>query len=431
LASLVGGVGVNLLIDSDVVRSVSIRVPVGDATSAQAVAVAYDRPGPSIPFEEKPILEKELFTSFGARAAERIRPLVAKPLLETFWPIACELSQSQENLGRCLAAARHRLEGMWGNVTFELPASAVCRLPQFRWFVSHLLAHLPRFADVHNAALADYRAAHRLRGRAHPAPNLVEDDGWLEAPLWVWSADVPRRRPLFARCRGETVELTDRQGWQATLPLSADRDAGDAVDAIAALDARGIRIRSRALITTLFARLVLSDLFIHGIGGAKYDQVTDELARRFFGLQPPKFATMSATLRLPIDLPADRPDEEPELRHEIRELQYHPERFLPPLEELSPQQRPHIERLLVEKRRWIETAKTPTNAGERHRGIVAANAGLQPFVADAPKTLHARHAQVIAQTRASVVLRSREYPFCLHSFESLSRLLLEPMDGIA
>ena len=211
-----------------------------------------------------------------------------------------------------------------------------------------------------------------------------------------------------------------------------DEDAlAEIKNQMAALDARGIRIRSRALITTLFARLVLSDLFIHGIGGAKYDQVTDELARRFFGLQPPKFATMSATLRLPIDLPADRPDEEPELRHEIRELQYHPERFLPPLEELLPQQRPHVERLLVEKRRWIETPKTPTNAGERHRGIVAANAGLKPFVADAPKTLHARHAQVIAQTRASVVLRSREYAFCLHSFESLSGLLLEPMVGIA
>ena len=53
-----------------------------------------------------------------------------------------------------------------------------------------------------------------------------------------------------------------------------------------------------ALVTTLFARLVLSDLFIHGIGGAKYDQLTDELIRSFFGLAPPDYLVISATLHL-------------------------------------------------------------------------------------------------------------------------------------
>ena len=33
---------------------------------------------------------------------------------------------------------------------------------------------------------------------------------------------------------------------------------------------------------------VLSDLFIHGIGGAKYDELTDEIIRRFFGIEPPR-----------------------------------------------------------------------------------------------------------------------------------------------
>ena len=44
---------------------------------------------------------------------------------------------------------------------------------------------------------------------------------------------------------------------------------------LAELSSRGIKLRTRALTTTLFARLVLSDMFLHGIGGAKYDQVTD------------------------------------------------------------------------------------------------------------------------------------------------------------
>ena len=58
---------------------------------------------------------------------------------------------------------------------------------------------------------------------------------------------------------------------------------------------QGVKIRSRALVTTLWARLALSDLFLHGIGGAKYDQVTDRLIESFFDLAPPAIMVLSAT----------------------------------------------------------------------------------------------------------------------------------------
>ena len=47
------------------------------------------------------------------------------------------------------------------------------------------------------------------------------------------------------------------------------------------LPSRGIRLRTRALTTTLFARYVLGDLFVHGIGGAKYDELGDDWRRTF------------------------------------------------------------------------------------------------------------------------------------------------------
>ena len=64
-----------------------------------------------------------------------------------------------------------------------------------------------------------------------------------------------------------------------------------------------MRLRTRALTTTLFSRFLLGDLFIHGIGGAKYDELGDEIARRFFGIEPPGFLTVSMTLWL--GLPSD------------------------------------------------------------------------------------------------------------------------------
>ena len=431
LAATVGGIGVNLLIDSDAIRGVSTRVPVGDAKHAAVEAVAFDQPSARVPYEERAILDPALFDSFGQRAAEAIRPIVAEPLLKTFWPIAREMRQSTPNLGACLAAARHRLEADWGASTLEAPASLVCKTTEFRWFVAHLLAHLPRFADAHNTALEKYRTAHRMRGAAHPAPNLMEEDGWLEAPFWVWSADDPVRRRVFARGRCDRIEITDRAGWRAELALAADGDAETAAEQLAAIEASGIRIRSRALITTLFARVFLGDLFLHGIGGAKYDTVTDDIARDFFGITPPRYAAVSATLRLPVDVPPLVDVNEPCLRHAIRQVKHHPERFLDLNNTSSGARQAEAQRLVAEKRRWVETPKTPDNAAERHRAIVGANACLQPYVEPASAFLHKRRAMFLQRSRSASILLSREYAFCLHSPERLSKLLLESFATIS
>ena len=98
-------------------------------------------------------------------------------------------------------------------------------------------------------------------------PDLAADGEWLEAPFWIWSAEDPERRPLFARQSGGQVVITDRRSHSISLPLGLDGDANLAAEQLAELSSRGIKVRTRALTTTLFARLVLSDVFLHGIGG--------------------------------------------------------------------------------------------------------------------------------------------------------------------
>jgi hypothetical protein len=49
----------------------------------------------------------------------------------------------------------------------------------------------------------------------------------------------------------------------------------------------------------MFLRLFVADLFVHGIGGGRYDQITDRLIRSHFGVVPPVFAVTTATLYLP------------------------------------------------------------------------------------------------------------------------------------
>jgi hypothetical protein len=49
----------------------------------------------------------------------------------------------------------------------------------------------------------------------------------------------------------------------------------------------------------MLLRLLVADQFVHGIGGGRYDQVTDELISRHFKLEPPRFAVTTATLYFP------------------------------------------------------------------------------------------------------------------------------------
>ena len=72
------------------------------------------------------------------------------------------------------------------------------------------------------------------------------------------------------------------------------------------LGQRGLRLSPRALTLTTFLRLLVADQFVHGIGGGRYDQVTDLLIARHFGMTPPRFAVTTATMFFPGALGRDR-----------------------------------------------------------------------------------------------------------------------------
>jgi hypothetical protein len=427
LAQRIGGLGIHLLIDSDLCRSASIRVPTGTPDEPRIESVPLDQPAAEVPYEERIVVDRATLASVATRVTQLLSQLVREPVVNQLWPHVLTRHGEQPNLGLCLAQGRHMLEAEWGNVTLELPQSAVCQLPEFGWFAAHVLAHLPRFWTAHNEALADYRAAHHLRNRAQPVPDLAESDGWLEAPFWVWTEDDPQRRPLFARQEDDRLLVTDRQRRTIDLSLSAEGDAADAAEQLVGLAERGVKIRTRALATTLFARLCLSDLFLHGIGGAKYDQVTDAIARRFFGFELPELAAISATLRLPIehrhaDLAGQRA-----LQQQLRDLEFHPERFALrdgtiPADEVS-----QVAEIAARKQRWIDTPKTVQNARQRHEGIAAANEAIYSHVAHLRTQIECQLDDIERRTRASAILESREYAFCLFPREPLERLLLDAL----
>lgn len=409
-------VAVNLLIDSDAVKSVALRVPGGSIEDPRIESVPFDKAESTAPFEHRDIADRDLFASFGARVQKQLGPLVADPIITKYWPLAVARSRTTNNLGACLSQARHQLEASaWGLQTLEIPQSRVCDLPAMHWFIAHLLAHLPRLWEIYNSALAEYRRQHKTRSAAHPAPDLTAEGDSLEAPFWIWSADDPQRHRLFVRQRGDELVLTAHAGIEAALSITPESDAQTAAAQLLALAQRGIRIRTRALVTTLAARLLLGDLFLHGIGGAKYDHVTDRLITDFFGLQPPGYMAVSGTLHLPVSQPAAHGDDLLQLRQRIRDLEFHPERFVDrlPAAKAGAAAGGDAARWIDEKRRWIATPQTPENARARCHAIRQANEALQSAVDPLRLQWTAAADQIAEKRHQAAVLASRDYAFVL------------------
>lgn len=411
---------VNLVIDSDTLKEASLRVPGGTLEDPIRTVIPFDEASEEIPYEQRMIADRAMFADFGRRAREAMAALVPDPLLGEFWPRVVERSRETNNLGECLSQSRHQLEGEWGLETLELPQSRVCQLGAFHWFVAHLLAQLPRFREIHNRALGEYRRRYHLRSANHPVPDLAAEGDWLEAPFWLWTADRPQRRHMFIRRSGDEFVVSDRGQIEFRLPLKPEGDASRAATVLAELSARGICLRTRALTTTMFARLFLGDLFLHGIGGGLYDQLTDAIVERFFQFASPPFMVLSATVLLPIERTASAAESLREANRRAREIEYHPERFIAP----ARQAQPEVAEALSTKRRWVATPQTPDNARERCRSIRAANETLAHALDSERRQAQEDRERSSRRLRAESVLAWREYAFCLYPKRTLQDFLL-------
>ncbi len=419
LARVHGRTALNLVVDNDTVKTTALRVPVpaeGDRPPRLA-SVPFDRWGGGAPYEDRAVADRGLFDTFADRVMGLMRGWGYEPLLPAFWAEVRRREKETGLLGESFASARRGLERSWGCHNLEVPLSTLCRSEPFGWFAVSLLAELPRFAAVYNAAVQDYRARNGIRSPNHPVPDLAAEDDWREAPFWGWHPGQERRGRLFARRRGDRIELrAGREPWPA-LPAPEPGRERETVAAWCGLEQQGFKARSRALTTTLFARLFLGELFVHGIGGGKYDELTDELIRRFYGAEPPAFLVLSATLWLPLG-PAPAADlsaERRRLARQLRDVYWNPQRHLD-----TTKRNGTLAALAAEKADWI--ARRPATRAERRRRFRTLRDLTERLrQALGPRAAELTHelADCDRRLKAEAVRRRRDYSFCIYPADTL------------
>ncbi len=421
-------VGIHLLIDNDVLVHPSVGVLTGHPAEPRTDSVPFDHAAPPMPFEERTIRDKFTFENFHSEVARRIAPFVTDPIVQRLWPYAREASQRTDNLGRCLAEARHRFEEDCGLQTLELPLSRVCDSAEFALFASHLLSHAAEFRQLHNEAVREYRRVHRLRSSTHPVPLLRQQGAWVETPFWVWTSSAPERRPLYVRISPED-HLTLAAGEPSSGPnrLILNRQQVQHADPLAWATA-GWKLRPRALTTTMYARMLLSDLFVHGIGGAKYDQVTDAIMERFFRISPPGFAVATATVQVWQRPHAVESDDVRQVNGHLRDLWFHPE-ALAMQPGCVPLESGDYLNLAAEKKELLNCLPPRGDRAAWHQKLQQINTRLRTHVASCRTQLLSERQRLLSELRKDTILSSREFSFCLHSAAELPRTLLDLCRG--
>lgn len=428
LARRVGGAALNVVVDQDLVKRLTIKVPDGRSPDWSPCTLAFDRGAGEAIHEEWVVHDWDLFRSLAARTREILGSLVADPIMEPYLTEALRV-EGRVTLGERHTVARARLERAWGWGVDEVAISAIARTESFRSLLLDLICQAERFRVLHNAALHDHRHRHKIRSRHHPFADLAQSsEGWIETPFWVWSASRPRRRPLLVRRRGDRVELATpeslfegegRPGPDrfADLPVSPTASAS-ARETLAQLEQAGIKIRPRAFTTTLFLRWFLADWFLHGIGGAHYDQLGDRIASHWFQAPPPTFGVLSLTQHLKPGQPD--PDairrQRDWINQRLRDLTHHPESLVGTQDICEPARAQRFDQLIAQKRQWIE-APTATRAqrAERCRALRGIRSELAALLADQRQMWVAQRAEVESQLASLLRRTDREYAIVLHS----------------
>jgi hypothetical protein len=315
-----------------------------------------------------------------------------------------------------MSRARTEFEAALEIEAFHVPTSAMCASVTWHLFVLAWMKNAAVWTRCYNAQLAAYRAAQGIHNDHHPMPDLACQGDAIELPFWIYQVGQPRERLMVTakgiQWRGKIVEIGESgDAWKSAEALQA------------MLMNAGLVIRPRALTLTMYVRLCLSDLFIHGIGGALYDQITDGILQELFG-DVPAYGVVSAAWLLPLG-GRKNSGEISELMHDRHHLVHNPQLGIDPFTKLKTD----YAELIAQRRMLIENLQSggKSDKSQRRDWFDQLHATNQALHEKSPRVLQRIDGEIAAARIAAEqnkVTLWREYYFALHSMDSLRRLIM-------
>jgi hypothetical protein len=315
-------------------------------------------------------------------------------------------------MSRVISSCRTHFENLWGAPNHEIFLSDLATKTCFSHVLALLFEDLPIASEFYNAAIADYRTRRNVQSLGRPIPPLGQFGDWFEAPVWISSAGQPARQRLLLRREG--VQLHWRSESNHLYGLLPANDKKSMAEALNATVSTGIRFRPRALLTSLVLRVFLADIFVHGLGGALYDEMTDYWIQNWLKIPAPISFVATMTMRMPLPSPTYSAIEMARKMATWRASEWHPEQLA-----RFPND-PVWHRLVQEKHRLIDW--NPSGHKEKHERFISlrhVNNGLRVSIRGLREELLNILDQKRQWERENKMFLSREHPWPAHDAQTM------------
>lgn len=421
IAKRVNGIGINLVVDNDASHDNCLNIPDINGSESSVKKIEYITGPRNLAFEEVRYADPTQLTALKKNVLKTLHNPDMKKTFEDFMNGVITLSGETLQFTDLFTFARHAFLLRFEISNLEVPVSLISESDSFLSFFLYITANVKRFVEIYNAKLEEYRRLKKISSKANPLPDLMEQGFVVEMPFWIWK-DNELRKSLYASVANDSrISILCENRIIEHFDFGERNRSTENLERLKTLINNGIKIRPKAIVNTMYSRMFFSDLFIHGVGGAKYDLVTDEIIREFFGVEPPEYATISATLHLPYK-PFDVSKEDvTALKHAIKDMGYNPERYA--TDEIM--EDAEMRSLVSEKKEKI--AKKSHDTNEKHRTFdrlkqlnSLMKEKIDPLIKEKEKEMEDLEKKLIYNS----IVTDRKYPFCIYP-ETMLRELLE------
>ncbi|MEK6765464.1 MAG: hypothetical protein AABY49_04450 [Planctomycetota bacterium] len=411
IAKKVNSIGVNMVVDNDACHDNCLNIPDINGLDSSVERIEFLSSLYNLAFEEIRYTDSTQLLSFKEGVLKALHNPDMKKTFEDFINIVINLSGQTQQFSDLFTYARHAFLLRFGISNLEIPVSLISETDPFLNFFLHITANARSFVDIYNAKLGEYRRLKKISSKANPLPDLMEKGYVVELPFWIWREGESRKSLFASVANDRRISIICENKIVTHFDFGENCNSSGNLERLKDLINTGIKFRPKAIVNTMYSRMFFSDLFIHGIGGAKYDLVTDEIIREFFGVESPAYATVSATLHLPYK-PFNISNEDViALKHVIKDMGYNPDRYASGeiMEDAG------MKSMASEKKDLI--AREAHNSEERHRSFdrlrelnALMKEKIRPLIKEKEKELEDLEKKI----RYNSIVTNREYPFCIY-----------------
>lgn len=304
-----------------------------------------------------------------------------------------------------------------------LPVSRLCDSNSFLCFICTVIFNAENFAACYNQGINSLCKTNvQKRGKSIKYLAINKDPGLVELPFWLVSAAGLRSSLWVTTKQNNYTEIG------TNLKVFGKIDSSSLEGKIAQLqnllDCSNLRLRPKAVTLTLFARLFLADIFVHGVGATSYEPVTDYILEHFYSLSSLRYGIATSTM--PLFLPKEKSflrNHISSLKNKLHEIKSNPEKYI----NKSTLNTEHITTLLQMKREKITQSQDHYSPAEIRKSAWDSISQINMELCSYAKNIIAEHESLLSKAEGEVISNNvsgyREYFFGLFPEKELRRLI--------